>query len=105
MSTAAIPAGTDPDQDLDTLAAEELRAEIRRLRAAIRTHRDSSGHALCWFQPQLWSLLPEGGGPLAPLVVPDWPQFMAGCVRYRRSLDTQLPEASRAPLEPPASFD
>jgi len=28
-------------------------------------------------------------------VVPDWPQFMEGCVRYRRSLDEQLPDAPR----------
>jgi hypothetical protein len=28
-------------------------------------------------------------------VVPEWPQFMAGCVRYRASLDTQAPNAPR----------
>jgi len=26
---------------------------------------------------------------------PDWPQFMRGCIRYRQSLDEQLPDAPR----------
>jgi hypothetical protein len=24
--------------------------------------------------------------------VPDWPEFMQGCIRYRQSLDETLPE-------------
>jgi hypothetical protein len=27
--------------------------------------------------------------------VPEWPQFLAGCVRYRASLDVQAPDAPR----------
>jgi hypothetical protein len=27
--------------------------------------------------------------------VPEWPQFMRGCIRYRASLDAQLPNAAR----------
>jgi len=27
--------------------------------------------------------------------VPSWPKFMAGCIRYRQSLDEQLPDAPR----------
>jgi hypothetical protein len=27
--------------------------------------------------------------------VPEWPQVMRGCIRYRASLDAQLPNASR----------
>jgi hypothetical protein len=27
--------------------------------------------------------------------VPDWPQFLRGCLRYRESLDLQLPNAPR----------
>jgi hypothetical protein len=26
-------------------------------------------------------------------VVPGWPQFLRGCVRYRESLDRELPDA------------
>jgi hypothetical protein len=84
------------DQDLDSLGADELRAEVRRLRAGIRAHRDSTGQALCWHHPALWGLLPERTDPVP--VVPDWPQFLEGCLRYRRSLDEQLPNAPRTDM-------
>jgi hypothetical protein len=45
------------DDDLPTMSKDELIAEVRRLRAGIRKHRDSSGHALCWHHPQLWGFL------------------------------------------------
>ena len=83
------------DEDLHDLPREALIDEILRLRAAIRAHRDSSGHDLCWHQPALWSLLPDAA--TASPAVPDWPQFMRGCVRYRASLDAQLPDAPRIP--------
>lgn len=79
------------DQDLLTMTWEELRAEVEGLRAAIRAHRDASSHDLCWYQPELWGLLPEGADP-SP-AVPEWPEFLAGCIHYRRSLDQQLPTA------------
>jgi hypothetical protein len=41
----------------------------------------------------MWALLPEKTDPVP--VVPEWPQFMAGCVRYRLSLDQQLGNAPR----------
>lgn len=85
------------DDDLELMSREQLIAEARRLREGIRAHRDSSGQELCWHHPQLWGLLPEKSDPL-PLV-PDWPQFLRGCVRYRESLDTQLPGAPRAKEE------
>lgn len=69
------------------MSREELIAEVRKLRAGIRAHRDSSEHELCWHHPELWSLLPEKSDPLP--VVPAWPQFIRGCVRYRQSLDEQ----------------
>ena len=81
------------DEDLDSLSRNELVAEVKRLRAGIRQHRDSSGHDLCWHHPALWALLPE---PIAPeILVPEWPQFMRGCVRYRQSLDDQAAQAAR----------
>jgi len=85
------------DEDLDTLTREELIAEVKRLRAGVREHRDSSAQELCWHHPQLWGLLPERTDPQP--VVPAWPQFMRGCVRYRQSLDAQLPEAPRSDSE------
>ncbi|MCL6711606.1 hypothetical protein M8R20_31960 [Pseudomonas sp. R2.Fl] len=81
------------DEDLDSLSRDELIAEIRRLRAGIREHRDSTGHNLCWHHPALWGLLPEKSDPRPE--VPDWPQFLRGCIRYRQSLDRQLPDAPR----------
>jgi hypothetical protein len=82
------------DDDLEAMSREQLVAEVRRLRAGIRAHRDSSGHALCWHHPVLWGLLPELTDPLP--TVPTWPEFLRGCVQYRQSLDDQLPN------EPPA---
>lgn len=82
------------DEDLEKMSREELVAEVRRLRDGIRTHRDSTGHELCWHHPALWALLPERTDPLP--TVPEWPQFMRGCVRYRQSLDEQLPGAPRS---------
>ncbi|MFG2289862.1 hypothetical protein ACGFOU_27780 [Streptomyces sp. NPDC048595] len=79
------------DDDLDRLSREELAAEVRRLRSGIRAHRDSSGHDLCWHHPRLWGLLPEGVEP--EVAVPPWPRFLRGCVRYRESLDSRLPDA------------
>jgi hypothetical protein len=85
------------DEDLGNLTREEIIAEVKRLRAGIRVHRDSTGHALCWHHPQLWGLLPE---PIPQdLAVPAWPQFLRGCVRYRESLDRELPDAPRLQVE------
>ena len=73
------------DEDLDGLSREALIAEARKLRAGIRAHRDATKHELCWHHPALWGLLPEKTDPVP--AVPDWPEFMRGCVRYRASLD------------------
>jgi hypothetical protein len=81
------------DEDLDLLTKEELIAEVKKLRAGIRSHRDSSKHELCWHHPELWVYLPEKVDP--EIAVPAWPQFLRGCVRYRESLDQQLPNAPR----------
>ena len=79
------------DNDLDNMSREELVIEVKKLRNGIRAHRDSTGHDLCWYHPELWILLPEKTDPLPS--VPEWSKFMEGCVRYRRSLDEQIPNA------------
>jgi hypothetical protein len=79
------------DEDLETRSREELVAEVKRLRAGIRTHRDSTGQDLCWHHPDLWNLLPEKVTP--DVAVPPWPKFLRGCLRYRESLDRDLPDA------------
>ncbi len=84
------------DQDLDTMTRAQLLAEVKKLRAAIREHRDSWGHDLCWYHPGLWGCLPEQTDPVPD--VPTWPQFMQGCVTFRRSLDVQLAQAARVDI-------
>ena len=85
------------DTDLDAMSREQLISEIRHLRDGIRRHRDTTEQELCWHQPALWGLLPEKTDPLP--VVPEWPQFLRGCLRYRASLDVQAPSAPRSTRE------
>jgi hypothetical protein len=82
------------DSDLEQMSREQLLAEAQKLRDGIREHRDSTGHDLCWHHPALWSLLPEKSDPLP--VVPSWPEFLRGCIKYRQSLDKQAPNAPRS---------
>ncbi|RUZ04232.1 MULTISPECIES: hypothetical protein [unclassified Mesorhizobium] len=79
------------DDDLQALDRDALIAEVKKLRAGIRQHRDSTGHELCWHHPDLWNLLPEKNEP--SIAVPPWPKFMRGCIHYRQSLDNQAPDA------------
>ena len=82
------------DDDLARMTREQLVTEVKKLRRGIREHRDSSLHELCWYHPALWGLLPEKTDPIP--VVPEWPQFMEGCVKYRKSLDEQAGTAPRS---------
>ncbi|MGX5841155.1 hypothetical protein ACWGTI_10580 [Mesorhizobium sp. ArgA1] len=79
------------DDDLQAFDRESLIAEVKKLRAGIRAHRDTTGHDLCWHHPDLWDLLPEKTD--TSIAVPPWPKFMRGCIQYRQSLDRQAPDA------------
>lgn len=79
------------DDDILGMDIETVRAELRRLRAGIRRHRDATGHDLCWHHPDLWDLLPDKASP--QIAVPPWPKFLRGCIRYRQSLEEQAPGA------------
>lgn len=85
------------DNDLATMTKEDLIKEVIKLRQAIRKHRDSTGHGLCWYHPELWSLLPEKVAP--EIQVPEWSKFINGCAQYRKSLDEQAPDAPRVDIE------
>ncbi|MDZ4677359.1 MAG: hypothetical protein SGI74_07585 [Oligoflexia bacterium] len=85
------------DEDLNSKTKDELILEVTRLRDGIREHRNSSGHNLCGHHPKLWSLLPEKMAP--SIEVPEWPQFLSGCIKYRQSLDEQLQGAPRTEKE------
>lgn len=77
------------DEDLQEMNNGQLIEEVKKLRAGIREHRDSTGQELCWHHPKLWGLLPEKIDP--EITVPTWPEFMKGCIRYRLSLEEQKP--------------
>ena len=85
------------DDDLAAMSRDALVAEVAKLRAGIRSHRDKTTHGLCWHHPNLWELLPEQTSP--DILVPAWPQFMRGCIHYRQSLDEQAPNAPRSAKE------
>jgi hypothetical protein len=73
------------DSDLASMTNEQLVAEVKKLRAGIRQHRDSTGHNLCWYVPELWNLLPEGHAQEPE--VPDFCEFIQNCAAYRASLE------------------
>ena len=73
------------DSDLDAMSHSDLISEVLKLRAGIRAHRDSNGHNLCWYVPELWNLLPERIEPKPH--VPPCDEFLMMCGKYRRSLD------------------
>ena len=79
------------DDDLTDKSRQWLLEEVKKLRSAIREHRDSTGHNLCWHHPKLWGLLPEKTVP--DIAIPAWPQFMRGCIKYRTSLEIEAPNA------------
>ena len=70
------------DEDLDGMTPSQLIAEVKKLRDGVRRHRDATLQELCWHHPELWALLPEKTDPVP--VVPEWPQFIQGCVKWWR---------------------
>jgi len=73
------------DEDIRHMARCELEGEVLKLRTGIRAHRDSTGHNLCWYVPELWNLLPEKVEPKPS--VPPTDEFLHHCAVYRASLD------------------
>ena len=78
------------DEELHVMNKDLLIEEVKKLRQGIREHRDSTGQDLCWHHPKLWGLLPEKKDP--KISVPEWPEFMKGCIRYRQSLEEKSRE-------------
>lgn len=76
------------DEDLEALSHEQLVAEVKRLRAGIRHHRDASGHDLCWYHPELWGLLPDRLDPQPK--IPPVGEFLERCAAYRATLDNAI---------------
>lgn len=64
----------------------ELRARVAELEAAIRKHREATGHEMCWENDEeLWSTL--GDGVVIDHTPPPWCEFMQRCAEYRASKD------------------
>jgi hypothetical protein len=69
------------DHDIQGLMKHELKAEIMRLRTAIRSHRDQRGHDRCRLDDdELYGTLPEA--PVADLTLPPKEEFLKGCQLY-----------------------
>ncbi len=75
------------DSDLYYMTPYELLQAALAMRAAIRTHRDASGHDLCWYVPELWDVLPDKVSPKPD--VPATGEFLNRCKQYRASLETK----------------
>lgn len=75
------------DKDVAEMTTDQLQAEVMKLRTAIREHRDSKGHNLCWYVPELWKTLPEEAS-LEP-EAPEPCEFIENCAQYRMSLEKQ----------------
>jgi ribosomal protein S18 acetylase RimI-like enzyme len=77
--------GSAPEEaELDKLDRQELQAEVLRLRAAIRQHRNEQMHNRCWLDDQrLYRALPEKDDGDQRL--PDRAAFLANCERYWRT--------------------
>ena len=67
--------------------ASEAREEVRRLREAIVTHRDQTGHNMCWLNDhKLWAVLGDDKSPtLAEMRMPPEGEFLTGCRAYYAS--------------------
>lgn len=81
------------DEDLDQLDRAELVAAVKALRSAIRRHRDATLHDLCWYQPELWGLLPETVE--LGVKLPTREEFLQGCAAFRDALERELPAAEQ----------
>jgi hypothetical protein len=40
------------DDDIEFLSPQQWIEEVKRLRADMRSHRDATGHQLCWHHPE-----------------------------------------------------
>ncbi|WP_207765313.1 hypothetical protein [Solitalea longa] len=72
------------DENLQQMNKDELVKEVIKLRMGISEHCDSIGQNLCWHHPKLLSLLPEKIDP--KISVPEWSEFMKGCINIESRL-------------------
>lgn len=82
----------DIDSDIEGLMRHELKAEIRRLRTAIRKHRDQKLDDRCWMDDfELYESLPEGIDPsYVDLRLLPHEVMMKNCDHFVRCRSTEL---------------
>lgn len=73
--------------DLELMTKEQLKEETIKLRKTLRELRDRNGHDLCWYNPEIWEVLPEKIQPNPE--VPEWCEFIKQCSEFRRKFDLQ----------------
>lgn len=76
------------DEDLKRMGRSELILTLMSLRSELRKIRDAEGHDLCWYQPDLWALLPEKIIPVEPKVPQD---FIQKCKQYHAEITNHIP--------------
>lgn len=73
------------DQDLETMSAEQLKDEVKKLRTVIRYHKDQKGDDRCWVDDiRLYETLPEGPEGYNSTLPPE-NVFLDNCKRFCRS--------------------
>ncbi len=78
------------DDDLVQMDEEQLRAEVKKLRAVIRYHRDQKGDDRCWVDDlRLYEALPEGSAGYDSTLPPE-DVFLENCKRFCRSRQTPV---------------
>lgn len=72
--------GIPIDIDAYGMTETQLLAEVIKLRNTLRSLRDRTGHALCWYNPEIWNILPEKIQPHPTL--PCQPEFLDNCKQF-----------------------
>ena len=72
--------GIPIDIDIQYMSSKQLVEEILKLRNTLRSLRDRTGHALCWYNPEIWNVLPEKIQPHPEL--PCKPEFLHNCEQF-----------------------
>ncbi len=83
------------------MTAQQHRESIRKLRSAIRNHRDQKGDDRCWVDDySVWALLKDSPGE--PRTPPPFAEAMRCCRSYwtYRKSDTPEPQQTEAPYDP-----
>lgn len=82
--------------DPELLTREQLLIEVRKLRAASVSTTIAPVIRCAGTIPSLGTLTE----PIpADILVPEWPRFLRGCVKYWEALDHELSDANRTDAE------